>query len=102
MSTGKTKDADYEFAYARDVAAPMNAMRFSINTPCRKTGTCADCKSPDTICCQFLATRYSMRYGCIHAVLVNGSLGSKGSSHTARKNVGTAIGVGVIATESFR
>ena len=60
---------------ARNVAAPINTQRFGLNTPCTKTGTCMDCKSPDTICCQFLITRFSRHAGRIHVILVNDNLG---------------------------
>ncbi len=60
---------------ARNVAAPANAQRFDVKTPCKVTGKCADCKSPDTICCQFLITRYSRHEGRIHVILVNDTLG---------------------------
>ncbi|MBQ2100039.1 MAG: lactate utilization protein [Lachnospiraceae bacterium] len=69
--------ADYDSAMkrARNVAAPINAQRFGLSTPCAKTGACMDCKSPDTICCQFLLTRYSKHAGRIHVILVNDNLG---------------------------
>ena len=60
---------------ARNVAAPTNAQRFGLSTPCAKTGACMDCKSPDTICCQFLITRFSRHTGRIHVILVNDNLG---------------------------
>ncbi len=69
------KDLDSAMKRARNVAAPANAQRFGLSTPCAKTGTCFDCKSPDTICCQFLITRYSKHKGRIHVILVNDSLG---------------------------
>ena len=68
-------DADGAMKRARNVAAPINAQRFDLNTPCRKTGACMDCKSPDTICCQFLITRFSRHAGRIHVILVNDTLG---------------------------
>ena len=68
-------DIDGAMKRARNVAAPANAQRFDINTPCKKTGTCANCKSPDTICCQFLVTRYSRHADRIHVILVNDFLG---------------------------
>ncbi len=68
-------DVDGAMKRARNVAAPTNAQRFDINTPCKKTGSCANCKSPDTICCQFLVTRYSRHAGRIHVILVNDFLG---------------------------
>ena len=68
-------DADSAMKRARGVAAPTNAQRFGLNTPCSKTGSCADCMSPDTICCQILITRYSKHPGRIHVILVNDELG---------------------------
>ena len=68
-------DIDTAMKRARNVAAPINAQRFGLSTPCAKTGSCLDCKSPDTICCQFLITRYSMHPGRISVILVNDELG---------------------------
>ena len=68
-------DVDGALKPARNVAAPINAQRFGLNTPCTKTGSCMDCKTPDTICCQFLITRYSKHPGRIHVILVNDCLG---------------------------
>ena len=69
------KDVDSAMKRARSVAAPTNAQRFDVDTPCKKLGTCMDCKSPDTICCQFLITRYSRDAGRISVILVNDNLG---------------------------
>lgn len=68
-------DVDGAMKRARNVAAPINAQRFGLNTPCAKTGSCMNCKSPDTICCQFLITRFSRHPGRIHVILVNDNLG---------------------------
>ena len=68
-------DVDAAMKRARNVAAPINAQRFGLSTPCAKTGSCMNCKSPDTICCQFLITRFSRHTGRIHVILVNDNLG---------------------------
>lgn len=68
-------DVDAAMKRARSVAAPMNAQRFGLDTPCSKKGTCFNCKSPDTICCQILVTRYSRHAGRIKVILVNDNLG---------------------------
>ena len=68
-------DIDSAMKRARNVAAPINAQRFGLSTPCTKTGACRNCKSPDTICCQFLITRYSKHKDRIHVILVNDNLG---------------------------
>ena len=69
------KDVDVAMSRARNESAPINAQRFSLDTPCSKTVACFDCKSPDTICCQFLITRYSRHKDRIHVILVNDTLG---------------------------
>ena len=68
-------DVDSAIKRARNVAAPINAQRFGIVTPCTQTGSCMNCKSADTICCNFLITRYSRHTGRIHVILVDESLG---------------------------
>ena len=68
-------DIDGAMKRSRNVAAPINAQRFGLSTPCCKIGACANCKSPDTICCQFLITRFSRHAGRIHVILVNDVLG---------------------------
>lgn len=69
------KDVDGAMKRARNVAAPVNAQRFGLSTPCSFTGSCMDCKSADTICCQFLVTRYSRHDDRISVILVNDNLG---------------------------
>ena len=68
-------DVDSAMKRARNVAAPINAQRFGLSTPCTKTGSCMNCKSPDTICCQILITRFSRHKDRIHVILVNDNLG---------------------------
>lgn len=68
-------DVDSAMKRARNIAAPTNAQRFGLSTPCSKTGSCMDCKSPDTICCQILITRFSRHKDRIHVILVNDNLG---------------------------
>lgn len=69
------KDIDAALSRARNIAAPVNAQRFPLDIPCKKTGSCADCKSIDTICCEFLITRYSRHADRFHIILVNDTLG---------------------------
>ena len=69
------KDAENALSRARNEAAPINAQRFNIDTPCKKTGACFDCLSPTSICCQFLVTRRSMHAGRMKVILVNEDLG---------------------------
>lgn len=69
------KNVEAAMSRARNEAAPINAQRFNLNTPCCKTGACFDCKSPETICCQILITRFSKDAGRIKVILVNDALG---------------------------
>ncbi len=69
------KTLEDAWSRARNEAAPINAQRFPLQTPCKKTGSCADCKSPDTVCCQFLVTRFSKVPKRIKVILVNEDLG---------------------------
>lgn len=68
-------DVDAAMKRARNEAATINAQRFGLDTPCSKTGSCMNCKSPDTICCQLLITRFSRHKDRIHVILVNDTLG---------------------------
>lgn len=56
-------------------AAPINCVQLSKETPCGKTGVCANCLSENTICCQCVATRYSRHTGRIKVILVGENLG---------------------------
>lgn len=60
---------------ARNIAAPINAQRFGISTPCSSTGACADCISPDCICANMVRTRISKPAGKIKVVLVGEDYG---------------------------
>ena len=60
---------------ARTVAAPANSQRFNNATPCKETGSCHDCTSPDCICNQILITRHCRPAGRIKFILVGEDLG---------------------------
>ena len=60
---------------ARTVAAPINEQRFLKDTPCAKTGICADCKSEDCICNHIVITRHCRPTGRIKFILVGEDLG---------------------------
>ena len=69
------KDMDEAYARVRNYAAPANAQRFDIDTPCKKTGECFDCMSASTICAQFVQTRICKPAGRIKVVLIGEELG---------------------------
>lgn len=60
---------------AKYLAAPINAQRFGLDTPCAKFGKCMDCTHEQCICCEILTTRYSRHKGRIQIILVNEDLG---------------------------
>jgi hypothetical protein len=69
--------SDLESAMARvkHYAAPINAIRLGIDTPCVKTGLCSDCKSPQRICNMWSIIEGHMIKDRIHVKLVGESLG---------------------------
>ena len=69
-------DLDSAMKRARGVAAPANLQRFpSKETPCQKTGVCADCMSPDSICNYFQIIRRCAPAKRIKVILVGEELG---------------------------
>lgn len=69
------KTAEDALSRARNEAAPVNAQRFGVDTPCSVSGSCANCRSEQCICCQILITRFSRVKGRYKIILVNDELG---------------------------
>jgi hypothetical protein len=59
----------------KNYAAPINAIRHHIKTPCVKTSYCMECKSPDRICNTWTITEKSFPKGRIKVVLIDQDLG---------------------------
>lgn len=59
----------------KEYAAPVNAMRLDMKTPCVATGRCQDCRSPERICNVWTITEKSFPKGRISVVLINKDLG---------------------------
>lgn len=75
---GKNKICkDYNDAIYRleHVAAPMNAKRLKLSTPCVHTGVCSDCDSKDRICKAETTIRRNPNGTKIHVYLVDEELG---------------------------
>ncbi|GBC61656.1 lactate utilization protein [Desulfonema ishimotonii] len=68
-------DTGAAMARIKHYAAPVNAIRHDCKTPCVKTGTCMDCKSPDRICNTWTITEKSYPEGRIQVILINEDLG---------------------------
>lgn len=69
------KDMPAAVSRARNYAAPVNAHRFELQTPCSATGSCADCKSQQSICTYIVCTRLSRPENRIKVVLIGETLG---------------------------
>ncbi|MBU5427286.1 lactate utilization protein [Tissierella pigra] len=75
---GKNKictDYDAAIERIRNIAAPLNAKRLNLNTPCTHTGKCSDCESPDRICKVETIIHKKPNTTTIHIYLVNEELG---------------------------
>ena len=70
--TGDLEDAMFRI---KNYAAPVNTMNLDKKTPCRETGVCHDCSSPDRICNYWTITEKSFVKKRIKIILVNEDLG---------------------------
>ena len=78
ITVGRNKivpDLDDAMYRVKSYAAPVNAMRFDLKTPCAKTSYCQDCKSPDRICSSWTITERSYPKGRVKVILINEDLG---------------------------
>ena len=68
---------DYDAALdrARNIAAPLNAQRLGLSTPCTKTGHCHDCRHPQRICRALSVLWEAPRSTQFEVVLVDEPLG---------------------------
>ncbi len=69
------RDMDAAVARIRTVAAPINAARFGLQTPCGITGKCGECTGDGCICVDWVVTRKSNPKGRIKVILVGEELG---------------------------
>jgi L-lactate utilization protein LutB len=69
--------ADIEDAMARvkDFAAPANAMRLDMKTPCTQTAYCHECSGPQRICNTWTITEKSFPKHRIKIILINDTVG---------------------------
>jgi len=68
-------DVDAAMRRIKNVAAPLNAIRHDIKTPCVKTADCMDCKSPARICNIWTIHEKSYPKGRIKVILINQDIG---------------------------
>ncbi len=68
-------DVKSGIARVHNMAAPPNALRLGLNTPCGEYGRCADCLAKDCICAHTVVTRFSRVPGRLKVILVGEELG---------------------------
>lgn len=68
-------DVKNGIARVHNMAAPPNALRLGLSTPCAEYGRCADCLSKDCICAHTVVTRFSRVPGRLKVILVGEELG---------------------------
>ena len=68
-------DLETAMERVKNYAAPVNAMRLNMKTPCAQTGVCHDCKSPQRICNTWTITEKAFPVGRVKVILVNADLG---------------------------
>ena len=69
------KDMDAAYSRVRNLAAPVNAQRFEIETPGKVNGKCGNCLSVQSICSQMVETKICRPEGRIKVILVGEDLG---------------------------
>lgn len=69
------QDPEAALKRARSTAAPINAARFDIQTPCQLDGQCHNCNSPQSICNYIHFLRNSSKPGRIIVILVGENFG---------------------------
>ena len=68
-------DLESAMTRVKHYAAPVNAIRIGVKTPCAETGLCSDCKSPQRICNMWSIIEGHTVKGRIHVKLVGENLG---------------------------
>ena len=68
-------DLDDAMFRVKNYAAPINAMRLDMKTPCTKSSYCEECKGTNRICNSWSITEKSFPKGRIKVVLINEDLG---------------------------
>ena len=70
-----TPDLESALARVKNHAAPINAMRAGMATPCVEDGICHNCKSPSRICNMWSIIEGHIIENRIHLKLVGEDLG---------------------------
>lgn len=68
-------DLDHAVHRARQIAAPLDAVRLKKNTPCAKLGYCIDCRHPERICNSFVAIEGQFLKNRIKVIIIDKNMG---------------------------
>ena len=68
-------DLDEAIERVKNIAAPANAKRLNMQTPCAKTGKCMDCSSKQRICNEYTVINGQWDPDRIHVIFLNEVLG---------------------------
>ena len=71
----ESKTQEYDKIYARQIAAPLDAVRLGKTTPCAKLGYCIDCRHPERICNSFVAIEGQFIKDRIKIIIVDMNMG---------------------------
>ena len=70
-----TKTRTEAFKRVKTVACPANARRLGLDTPCARTGACADCRSPQRMCNYIVWTEAPRKGATVHVCVAACQLG---------------------------
>ena len=63
------------FKRVKTVACPSNARRLGLDTPCARTGTCTDCRSPQRMCNSIVWTEAPRKGATVHVCVAACEMG---------------------------
>ena len=70
-----TSDIESAIERIRNIAAPPNAVRLGLNTPCRTDGVCSYCDSPECMCNVTAILHHPTRGKKVYLVIIDEKLG---------------------------
>jgi L-lactate utilization protein LutB len=69
------KDEHAALERNKTIAAPANATRLSLDTPCKELGYCVECSHPQRICCTYVTIKKQRVKDRINVIIVDGEFG---------------------------
>ena len=69
------KDENAALERNKTIAAPANATRLSLDTPCKELGYCVECNHPQRICCTYVTIKKQRVKDRINVIIIDGEYG---------------------------